>query len=162
MTPQEIIDLLDEVKPFLIVPKGQIDKQNETVRKFIKTYQNITGIELGLGNCQNCLTDAFFNWKTLTENQLIFLTMERKYKVKEERLIGFGGAHYNNGNITDEIALAMVAANRNHSKGFENGEELLADLGNTSDDVQVEAPKATQTTPQSKPQPKNRGGRRKG
>jgi len=158
MTPQDIIDLLDEVKPFLIVPKGKIDKQNETVKKFIKTYQTITGIKLGLGNCQNCLTDAFFNWKTLTEKQLIFLTMERKYKIKETRLIGFNGSHYNNGNITDEIALAMVAANRNHSKGFENGEELLADLGNTSDDVQVDSPKATQT----KPQPKNRGGRRKG
>jgi len=43
-------------------------------------------------------------------------------------LVHFNQSHYTNANITDEVSLTMVMANRNQAKSFVNGEELLADL----------------------------------
>ena len=138
MTAQDITDLLNEAQPFIVIPKGDIDKDNEVVRRFINTYREVTGKTLGEGNCKNCILDAFFEWKHKTEKQLIFMTMERKYKLKETRVVGFNNGHYTNANITDVIAFSMVAFNRNHSASFVNGKELLSDYDKSQ---KVEEPK---------------------
>lgn len=127
MTTQEIKQLIEEVKPHLD-PSKEIDKSNDVIQQFIKAYKKVTGKTLGAGNCKNCIMDAFFEWKTMSEKQLEFLTMERKYKIKETRVVGFNNGHYTKANITDEIALEMVAFNRNHANSFDNGDELLADF----------------------------------
>lgn len=54
--------------------------------------------------------------------------MERKFKLRPNALVAFNNSHYTNANITDEISLEMVKANRNQSRSFVNGEELLAAL----------------------------------
>jgi len=139
MTPQEITDLLNEVSQFIVVPKGQIDKTNEVVIRFIAVYKELKGKTLGEGSCVNCILDGFFELKALNEQQLKFLTMERKYKLKATRVVGFNQSHYTTANITDEIALEMVASNRAHAASFDNGDELLAAL----DGKPVKQPKAT-------------------
>jgi hypothetical protein len=160
MKPQEITDLLNEVSPFIVVPKGQIDKGNELVIRFIAVYKELKGKTLGEGSCVNCILDGFFELKALNEQQLIFLTMERTYKMKATRVVWFNHSHYVPSTITDEIALEMVAFNRNHSDSFENGDELLAALdAEPKTVVEIDGPDAEPTDAR---QPKKRGYHRKG
>lgn len=128
MTPTEIKQLLAEVSPLIVVPKGQIDKGNPIVVKFLAMHRELTGKKVGEGTCQNCILDAFFELKSLNEQQLTIITMERKYKLRPNALVAFNNSHYTNANITDEIALEMVTANRNQSRSFLNGDALLAAL----------------------------------
>jgi len=128
MTPNEITELLNEVSPFIVVPKGQIDKSNPVVIRFLEMHHALTGKRVGEGTCQNCILDALFEIKSLNKHQLNILTMEHKFKLRPNALVFFQNSHYTNANITDEIALEMVIANRNQSRSFVNGEELLAAL----------------------------------
>lgn len=127
MTHQEITELLDEVKPLIVVPKGQIDNEHEAVKRFVSVYQKLTGKKVGTGSCKDCILDAFFDLKSKTEEQIKFLTMERKYKIKEGRVIWHNHKHYTKSNLTDADALEMVKAKPGHARSFENGDELLAD-----------------------------------
>lgn len=132
MSEKEFNDFINKVIPFINVPKGQIDKTNENVIEFVSFYKKLTGKIIGEGSCKDCILDALFELKTLTPNQLKNLLMEKTYKLKPsnnggQRLVGFGGDHYNNGNITDEIAFKMVEAKRSNAANFENQEQLLAD-----------------------------------
>lgn len=138
MTPTEITALLNEVSPLIVVPKGQIDKTNPVVIKFLEMHHALTGKKVGEGTCHNCILDALFEIKALNETQLNILTMERKFKLRTNALVYFNQSHYTNANITDDISLEMVKANRNQSRSFENGEELLAALDSGA---QVEKPK---------------------
>lgn len=105
--------------------------------------------------------DAYFGWKILTDKELIFLTMERKYKLKETRLVGFKNSHYTNANITDEIALDMVKFNRNHSNSFENGKELLEEFDAITYDSDNTYPKAVAELETPTPIRKKRRGKAK-
>jgi hypothetical protein len=163
MNTQELKDLLDEVAPYL-KPSIEVDKDNEVVKLFIKAYKEVTGKVTGAGQCKNCVLDAFFELKMKTEEQLIFMTMEKKYKLKASRVVGFDNSHYTLANITDEIALAMVSFNINHANSFENGDELLADynatqvveeIGSVSESGENIYAKAQAQAP--KQQPKKRG-----
>ncbi len=128
MTPHELQELLTEVGPLIVVPKGQIDREHPTVKRFLDVYRKLKGKRVGDGTCQNCILDAYFELKSLTENQLKFITMERRFKLNENALVYFKHAHYTTANITDEVALEMVKANRGHARSFENGDALLAEL----------------------------------
>lgn len=128
MTPLELKELLEEVSPLIVVPKGQIDKAHPTVVKFLAVHKKLTGKKVGQGTCQSCILDALFELKGLTETQLKLMTMERKYKLKPNALVYFNHAHYTVANITDNVAIEMVKANSGHSRSFVNGEDLLAEL----------------------------------
>jgi hypothetical protein len=128
MTPLELKELLEEVSPLIVVPKGQIDKAHPTVVKFLAVHKKLTGKKVGQGTCQSCILDALFELKGLTETQLKLMTMERKYKLKPNALVYFNHAHYTVANITDDVAIEMVKANLGHSRSFVNGEALLAEL----------------------------------
>lgn len=145
MTPQDIKELLDEVKPH-IDPSKEVDKENPAIKKFIRTYKEVTGKTLGTGNCKNCILDAFMEWKLLTEEQLKFLTMERKYKIKDNALIYANHKHYSKANITDEISLELVKANPAHARSYENGDELLADAKKASPKKADKAKGGVETT----------------
>jgi hypothetical protein len=138
MTPLELKELLEEVSPLIVVPKGQIDKAHPTVVKFLAVHKKLTGKKVGQGTCQSCILDALFELKGLTETQLKLMTMERKYKLKPNALVYFNHAHYTVANITDNVAIEMVKANSGHSRSFVNGEDLLAELDGN---VKVEKPK---------------------
>ena len=141
MTPTEIKELLNEVSPLIVVPKGQIDKGNPAVVRFLAMYKELTGKKVGEGTCHNCILDALFELKSLNEDQLKFITMERKFKLRPNALVAFNNSHYTNANITDEVSLEMVKANRNQSRSFVNGEELLAALDSGEKPAKVEKPK---------------------
>ena len=128
MTPLELKELLEEVSPLIVVPKGQIDKAHPTVVKFLAVHKKLTGKKVGQGTCQSCILDALFELKGLTETQLKLMTMERKYKLKPNALVYFNHAHYTVANITDDVAIEMVKANSGHSRSFVNGETLLSEL----------------------------------
>lgn len=128
MTPLELKELLEEVSPLIVVPKGQIDKEHPTVVKFLAVHKKLTGKKVGQGTCQSCILDALFELKGLTETQLKLMTMDRKYKLKLNALVYFNHAHYTVANITDNVAIEMVKANSGHSRSFVNGEALLAAL----------------------------------
>jgi hypothetical protein len=128
MTPLELKALLEEVSPLVVVPKGQIDKAHPTVVKFLQVHFQLTGKKVGVGTCHNCILDALFELKGLTETQLKLMTMERKYKLKPNALVYFNHAHYTVANITDDVAIEMVKSNSGHSRSFVNGEALLAEL----------------------------------
>lgn len=128
MTPLELKALLEEVSPLIVVPKGQIDRQHPTVVKFLQVHFQLTGKKVGVGTCHNCILDALFELKGLTETQLKLMTMERKYKLKPTALVYFNHAHYTVANITDDVAVEMVKSNSGHSRSFVNGEALLAEL----------------------------------
>lgn len=138
MTPTDLKELLAEVSPLIVVPKGQIDRQHPTVVKFLQVHFQLTGKKVGVGTCHNCVLDALFELKSLSEEQLTFITMERKYKLKPNALVYFNHAHYTVANITDNVAIEMVKANSGHSRSFVNGEALLAALDGN---VKVEKPK---------------------
>jgi hypothetical protein len=128
MTPIDLKELLAEVSPLIVVPKGQIDRQHPTVVKFLQVHFQLTGKKVGVGTCHNCILDALFELKGLTETQLKLMTMERKYKLKPNALVYFNHAHYTVANITDDVAIEMVKSNSGHSRSFVNGEALLAEL----------------------------------
>ena len=141
MTPTEIKELLNEVSPLIVVPKGQIDKAHPVVVRFLAMYKELTGKKVGEGTCHNCILDALFELKSLNEQQLILITMERKFKLRPNALVAFNNSHYTNANITDEISLEMVKANRNQARSFVNGEELLSALDSGEKPAKVEKPK---------------------
>jgi hypothetical protein len=150
MKMHELQKLLKEVGPLIVVPKGEIDREHPKVKEFLAAHRKLTGKRVGEGNCKSCILDAYFELKSLTEEQLKFITMERKFKLKENALVLFNHAHYTNHNITDEVALEMVKFNRGHAKSFENGEELLAEL---------DAPKAKTAAADATGKPKGKRGR---
>ena len=160
MTLEQVKQLLDDVSPYLN-PSVEVDAEHEQVKRFIKAYKDVTGKTVGTGTCKNCILDAYFEWKIKTDKELIFLTMERKYKLKDNSVVGFNNGHYTNANITDEVSLEMVKDNPKRAKNFVNADELLEDLGKLTDDVQKEATKEVKKsvpvaeTP--KPRAKKRG-----
>lgn len=127
MTEKEFNDYINKVMPFINVPKGHIDKANESVISFINFYQKLTGKKVGEGSCKDCILDALFELKTLTPNQLKNLLMEKNYILKKTKVVGFKGSHYTNANITDAVAFDMVTFSRSNAANFENGEQLLKD-----------------------------------
>lgn len=161
MTPQDIKDVLDEVAPYL-KPSIEVDKTNEVVKRFIKIYKQVTGKTTGAGQCKNCVVDAYFELKMKTDKELEFMTMERKYKLKESSVVGFNNSHYTNANITDEVALAMIEQNRNHAKSFVNSEALLADFDAAKVDSEIGSVSESGDNIYVNPQPKKRGRKRKG
>ncbi len=166
MTFEQVVELLEEVKPHF-KPNVEVDKENEYVKKFIKAYKVLTGKTVGAGKCKNCVLDAYFELKLKTDKQLKFMTMERKYKLKDNRVVGFKNSHYTNANITDAIALDMVKANANHSRSFVNGSELLKDLEASNKPKKAVKEYGTDNTypkaakevklPSNEPKPKKRG-----
>lgn len=152
MTPLELKALLEEVSPLVVVPKGQIDRQHPTVVKFLQVHFQLTGKKVGVGTCHNCVLDALFELKGLTETQLKLMTMERKHKLKPNALVYFNHAHYTVANITDDVAIEMVKANSGHSRSFVNSDALLAELdgvekpkGKRGRKAKVVAPEITKT-----------------
>ncbi len=55
--------------------------------------------------------------------------MESNFKLKEGRLVSFGGSHYTTANITDEVAIRMLKSNESNIGNFvtypDNWKELI-------------------------------------
>jgi len=128
MTEKEFKEYLNSIHKFINVAKGAINKESKEVQDFINFYSKLTGKKVGEGSCKDCILDAYFELSTKTPNQLKILLMEKTYKLKKNKVVGFGGSHYTNDNITDEKAFEMIASNRSNAGHFENGEQLLKDF----------------------------------
>lgn len=141
MTEIEFKNYLKDLGPVINVPKGKIDKQDKRVTDFISFYKNLTGKKLGEGTCKDCILDAYFELLTLNEKKINTMLTPKKYVIKPGKMIGFKTDHYLNTNITDAIALEMVAADRRNAGNFVNGDELLADYDNSqAAPVKAQAP----------------------
>ena len=128
MTEQEFKDYLKSIHSFINVAKGAINKESKEVQDFISFYTKLTGKKVGEGSCKDCILDAYFELSTKTPNQLKILLMEKTYTLKKNKVVGFGGSHYTNDNITDEVAFKMISQSRSNAGHFENGEQLLKDF----------------------------------
>lgn len=125
MEVEELKAKLSEFRPFIIVSGKEIDKSNEKVKEFIELYYKLTGKRVGEGSCRNCIFDAYMEISIKTEKQLKLLVMPSKFKMREGRVVVFNNTDYTNANMTDEVALAMVAFNSKHAGNFVNPGELL-------------------------------------
>lgn len=128
MTEKEFKEYLNSIHKFINVAKGAINKESKEVQDFINFYSKLTGKKVGEGSCKDCILDAYFELSTKTPNQLKILLMEKTYKLKKNKVVGFGGSHYTNDNITDEVAFKMITQSRSNAGHFENGEQLLNDF----------------------------------
>lgn len=123
---EDVKKILDKASPFIVVPRGKIDKSNPVVIEFIAFYEKVTGKKTGQGTCRDCILDAFFELKRMSETQLNILTMDRKFLLKKGKLVFWNNNHYTNANMTDAIAFAMIDSNRRNAAPFENPDALLA------------------------------------
>jgi len=137
MEISELKDKLNEYRPFIVVSGKEIDKGNEKVQEFIELYAKLTGKRVGEGTCRNCILDAYMDLAMKTENQLKKLLMPSKYKLKEGRVVVFQNTDYTNANITDEVAMKMIAFSSKHAGNFVNGEELLKDYSELTQEIEV-------------------------
>ena len=125
MEVQELKDKLDGFQPFIVVHGKEIDKSNEKVKEFIELYYQLTGKRVGDGTCRNCIFDAYMELSIKTKEQLKRLIMPCKFKMKEGRVVIFNNTDYTNANMTDEIAMQMVAFNVKHAGNFLDPEAVL-------------------------------------
>jgi hypothetical protein len=139
MEIKELKDKLAEYRPYIVVSGKEIDKDHEKVKDFIELYHKLTGKRVGEGTCRNCILDAYMDLSMKTENQLKTMIMPSKYKMKEGRVVIFNNTDYTNANMTDEVALQMVAFNTKHAANFLNGDELLKAYNGITEKVEVES-----------------------
>lgn len=135
MTEEKFREKLDSYSEYIVIPKGKIDKSNNKVQEFIQFYYVVTGEKVGDGTCKDCILEAFFKLRTLSNNQLKNLLMQKTYKLKPSnsggvRLVELNGTHYTNANISDDVAFELVKKNRSNAANFENPEILLSDYDN--------------------------------
>lgn len=126
MEVQELKDRLDGFQPFIVVHGKEIDRNNEKVKEFIELYYELTGKRVGEGTCRNCIFDAYMELSIKTKEQLKRLVMPCKFKLLKGRVVVFNNTDYTNANITDEVAMKMIAFNSKHAGNFENPHEVLA------------------------------------
>lgn len=126
MEVQELQSKLEEFRPFIVVHGKEIDKDNEKVKEFIEIYYELTGKRVGEGTCRNCIFDAYMELSIKTKEQLKRLVMPCKFKLLKGRVVVFNNTDYTNANITDEVAMKMIAFNSKHAGNFENPHEVLA------------------------------------
>lgn len=126
MEVQELQYKLEEFRPFIVVHGKEIDKSNEKVKEFIELYYQLTGKRVGEGTCRNCIFDAYMELSIKTKEQLKRLVMPSKFKLRKGRVVVFSHTDYTNANITDEVAMKMIAFNSKHAGNFENPSEVLA------------------------------------
>ena len=137
MEMQELKDKLNEFRPFILVSGKEIDKTNEKVQEFIELYAKLTGKRVGEGTCRNCILDAYMDLAMKTENQLKKLVMPSKYKLKEGRVVVFQNTDYTNANITDEVAMKMIAFSSKHAGNFENPKEVMQAYNELTQEIEV-------------------------
>lgn len=125
MEVHELKAKLQELRPFIVVSGKEIDKDNEKVKEFIELNHKLTGKRVGEGTCKNCIFDAYMELSIKTDEQLKRLIMPSKFKMKEGRVVIFNNTDYTNANMTDEIAMQMVAFNVKHAGNFLNPDEVL-------------------------------------
>lgn len=125
MEVQELQAKLEEFRPFIVLSGKEIDKGHEKVKEFIELNYKLTGKRVGEGTCKNCIFDAYMELSIKTDEQLKRLIMPSKFKMKEGRVVIFNNTDYTNANMTDEIAMQMVAFNVKHAGNFLNPDEVL-------------------------------------
>lgn len=125
MEVQELQAKLEEFRPFIVVSGKEIDKDNEKVKEFIELNYKLTGKRVGEGTCKNCIFDAYMEMAIKTKDQLKRLVMPSKFKMKEGRVVIFNNTDYTNANMTDEVAMQMVAFNSKHAGNFLDPEAVL-------------------------------------
>jgi len=141
MEIQELKDRLEGYRPSIVVSGKEIDKNDENVKDFIELYYKLTGKRVGEGSCRNCIFDAYMELSIKTDKQLKRLIMPSKYKMREGRVVVFNNTDYTNANMTDEVALQMVAFNVKHAGNFLNPDELLEDYSSKGKKKVVEVVK---------------------
>jgi hypothetical protein len=125
MEVKELKERLDGYRPFIFLNGKEIDRTNVNVNEFIELYFKLTGKRVGEGTCKNCIFDAYVELSIKTDNQLKRLVMPSKFKLRKGRVVVFGNSDYTNANITDEVAMKMVASNVKNAGNFENPDEVL-------------------------------------
>lgn len=125
MEVHELQNKLEGYRPFIVVHGKEIDKNNENVKEFIELYYKLTGKRVGEGTCRNCIFDAYMELSIKTKQQLKRLIMPSKFKMKEGRVVIFNNTDYTNANMTDEVAMEMLAFNVKHAGNFLNPEDVL-------------------------------------
>jgi hypothetical protein len=126
MEVKELKERLDGFRPFIFVSGKEIDRSNANVVEFIELYFKLTGKRVGEGTCKNCIFDAYVELSIKNENQLKRLVMPNKFKLRQGRVVIFNNTDYTNANITDDVAMKMIAFNSKHAGNFENPTEVLA------------------------------------
>lgn len=132
MEVQELKAMLEGFRPSIVVSGKEIDKSDENVQAFIELYHKLTGKRVGEGSCRNCIFDAYMELSIKTDKQLKQIVMPSKYKMRDGRVVIFNNTDYTNANMTDEVALQMVAFNVKHAGNFLNPDELLEDFSSKS------------------------------
>jgi hypothetical protein len=138
MEVNELKEKLDGFRPFIFVSGKEIDRADQNVSEFIELYFKLTGKRVGEGTCKNCIFDAYVELSIKNENQLKRLIMPNKFKLRKGRVVVFNNSDYTNANITDEVAMKMIAFNSKHAGNFENPDEVLAEY-------YAQRPKVTET-----------------
>jgi hypothetical protein len=161
MNFDELQTVLKTATPFILVRGGQIDKDAPEVIAVTDLYFQLFKKKVGIGTCRNCIFDAFFELKQLTNEKFNFMNQVKQFKLKRFPIyFGPRHGHYTNVNITDEIAIEMVKFNRVNAANFENPDELLkaaenatvnAAAVNTIAPVIAEAPTAPTAVPAKEP-----------
>lgn len=125
MEVHELRSKLEEFRPFIVLSGKEIDKSHEKVQEFIELNYKLTRKRVGEGTCKNCIFDAYMELSIKTDKQLKTLVMPSKFKMKEGRVVIFNNTDYTNANMTDEVAMKMVAFNVKHAGNFLNPDEVL-------------------------------------
>lgn len=124
---EDLQEILNKAKPVVVVKGGQIDKDAPEVIAMNDAYFKLKGKKVGVGTCRNCIFDAFFELKQITNEQFNIMNQAKTFKLKRFPIyFGPRHQHYTNANITDDIAIEMVKHNRVNAANFENPEAVLA------------------------------------
>lgn len=125
MEVKELKEKLDGFRPFIMSGGKEIDRNHPKVNEFIKLYFKLTGKRVGEGTCKNCIFDAYVELSIKNHNQLKRLVMPSKFKLRKGRVVVFQNSDYTNANITDDVAMKMIASNIKNAGNFENPDEVL-------------------------------------
>ena len=97
-------------------------KDSEAITNLDALLFNVFGERLDR-HCSYCINKAYQKLTNLTIQRFNEMK-DQKYKLKENQVVYFQHAHYTNANITDEIALEMVRANKANADLFETTPEV--------------------------------------
>ena len=112
------------IDPYIVV-------HDKVVRKMFVEVYNASGLGT-IKECDNC-PGAFHN--AILKYQNKYKMSEKKYVLKNDKVLLFNNNHYVNANLTDEVGAAAVAAGYGHLFS-----KVPTDI-EVADEVNIEQPK---------------------
>lgn len=118
----------------------QISKSKALQIELMLEYKEVVGKEIFLDSCKGCIAEALeMIRKHRNKKNTTMVQNNCKYRLHKDVLIKFENGHYNNNNLTDDIAAKILERHPGHAKNFEFiPSDIVTVITSENEDVNTE------------------------